>query len=409
MTHSYRQLWSILAAIAASCGAPAGQQSAELGGSKQPEEGSADSGPLSRWVGDPNAEDIAPAPSAPTASQDPVAKSEKPSTAWSDLAWFESLADVKPGSTVKRSEIAHSLAAISDWGHRMDPWRAMGFHADAEDMNLMHREVDVAAEARLSSHPREQLVLSKMPSLPDVDCVAISSIHRPHVPKDYIYATLKSIFASFPKEVVVNILVGNADTAYLAPEILTAELGEDHLDQIVVIPPSKAMAEYLQQNNVEWRGSWNYARGLLSYRGTRGLVLLEDDVEWAQGSVPILHQILQSTPVPIISLYNVFCQQLQGRVSLLSRAGVSLDQPSREAEFIRTQGLYFSASVANELGRHQFLRINGYCWDRLLNFFLEDRDMDMGYTFPSLLQHRGHVSSGNWGVHETGCYLDDVR
>ena len=123
----------------------------------------------------------------------------------------------------------------------------------------------------------------------------------------------------------------------------------------------------------------------------------------------LLQKLIAQTALPVLSLYNRWCEDMPGRHSVARAENLHIEVPNRDFGFQwYSQGFYVAAPFARALGEHHMMNLNRFGWDMLVNFFLINHNLDVGYTFPSMLQHRGVVSSGLWGQHASSCYLEDV-
>ena len=139
--------------------------------------------------------------------------------------------------------------------------------------------------------------------LQNIDGIGIISVQRDGT--QYLYETVKSMARTFPEDTPFHILVGNAQTDYVEREALTAALGADLASRLTVHPVPPVEAAFMAAHfTVHRRAAWNYARALLSYRGLRGLLVVEDDVVWASNAVEKLEWWLDGRRLPVISLYN---------------------------------------------------------------------------------------------------------
>lgn len=323
--------------------------------------------------------------------------------------WLEHVAQSQIGAVVDETEVGNPMSVLDRFLLTPgDAFQNAGFYPETQLKNIWRREVFLDRAAGIAEPSFSDLVLSSLPTLPYIDCIAISSISRPGSDKVYLYETLDSIFRAFPKEAQVNVLVGNKNSEYVEEANLRSRFGEEGAARIHVWPTPDDVSDYLASLPIAKRGGWNFARGLLKYHGKKGLILLEDDVEWASDGAALLQESLMGTTLPIVSLYNQSCEDLPGRRRVSNHGRLSLESPSRDFGIKwYSQGFWVAPEITQALGEHQFIHMNGFCWDGLINTFLEAHGLDSGYCYPSLIQHRGVVSTGPWHEHVSRCFLDD--
>ena len=331
-------------------------------------------------------------------------------TAQSLHMWLQKLSEVPVGGVIDAQDVGNPIYVTDDFSLTpSDPFINAGFTSVDGSPSQWRREVRLDAAAGATDDGSQLLVLSDMPTLPNIDCIVISSISRKSTDQVYVYATLRSIFQEFPPEAHVNILVGNSDADYVSAANLTEQFGAEDAARVHVIPTPPDVADYLSGLAIAKRGGWNFARGLLKYRGSRGIIILEDDVEWAPGSPALLQNLTEQTRLSVMSLYNLWCETLGGRRAVATSGLLSAEVPDRGWGFQWfSQGFYVAAEFARPLGEHHLVHLNTYCWDKLVNYFLVAHNLDVAYTYPSVLQHRGRVSTGPWGDHASTCYLGDT-
>ena len=244
--------------------------------------------------------------------------------------------------------------------------------------------------------------------MPAVDAVALITIDRNNGEEPYIYSTLRSVFSVFPPETQVNVLVGDANSDFVGPEALRREIGADWAARVHVWPTDARTSAFIHQRFLpQRRGGWNYARALRSYSGERGLVLMEDDVVWAAGAIDDMKRLLGASPLAT-TFYNFDCFGPEG--ADISTSSPTLLHPVRvrDSKFVCTQGMYFTAALANRLGEHVHRRIHERVWDYIMELLFQDQDLTIGFTLPSLVQHTGVKSAGVTPYfHTTPCFAND--
>ena len=328
----------------------------------------------------------------------------------SDRARFADLAEVPVGTIV---------AIADDFRLDAESWRAMGFLPDdavsdgpgesraSVSTPLYRREVDLLGTV--------SMVLSQTPELPEVDCIALISIDRRNGETPYVYTTLKSIFSRFPPQVKVNVLVGNEDTEYVSPRALIAEIGAEWAARVHVIPTSAEISDYLRGHlPPNRRGGWNYTRALRSYAGKKGLVLMEDDVVWAQGGLGAFNSWIAAHPVPAFSFYTIYFDRIdalktQDAATLLSDGKLFfVEQSTHRRDFTCLQGMYYSAKITADLGRYTLMRQHHLVYDAVIGWFFTENEVTMGYPFPSMVQHIGTQSSCDSGTTHASHFFREV-
>ena len=314
----------------------------------------------------------------------------------SDAQWFEEAAAVPLGAKTR----AHSGWAGAGTAQI---WHNIGFVPDAS--GALERRADLLGEL-----PALASTLADEPA--GVDCVAVISIDRHGEEEPYLYRTLRSFFAGSPPGLHVNVLVGNDDLDYVSPARLTAALGEAWAGQVHVHPTSPATTAYLRAQLPPYRrGGWNYARALRGYRGTRGLLVMEDDVLWARGGMAALAAWRQE-PAPLaLSLFNHHCAQLSGEREHTRAAFRVNTVAGRQHTFMNLQAMVYSPAIADSVGRYMQLRMHKEIYDRVVGWYFTLHSVTIGYAFPSIAQHIGLASAAKghgytWGFHQSSYYRE---
>ena len=295
------------------------------------------------------------------------------------------------------------LAPSEDEAHA-ESLRALGFSHQGEQM--WRRDANMLAT--------ETLVPSLMPELPEIDAVAVISTFRPQVREQYIYETLTQLFRALPAEAQVNVLVGNSDTDYVAPAVLSEKLGDAHAARIHVIFTPTDVDQYFKahRSKVSVKATWNYARALRSYRGDKHLLLFEDDIVLADHALMAIRPLLLQKRTGIFSLYNDRCSSVE---AWWQPEGSKLSvgtQVMREngGDFPSTQAIVYAASLANDLGDYLTLRAGREPYDYMTGRYLVQFNYEIGYVDPSVVQHVGYATTGLSAGHppRTSCFLPDL-
>ena len=310
-----------------------------------------------------------------------------------DARWFAEMDAVPMGERLPAPAREAEVAA--------EMWRDMGFVADAD--GYYARRADL-----IGGLPK--LVPTHVPELAHIDCIAAISIDRHNGAEPYIYQTLRSLFAAFPAGVHINVLVSNTDVDYLSPEALAASIGPEHSGQVHVHPADAQTAAYLHAELPAYRrGGWNYARALRSYAGTKGLVLMEDDVQWSLGGPKKFDAWMDRQVLPAASLFNDQCAYLSGEQNH-EEADFRINRVlGHEHYFVNLQGMFYHHTIANSLGRYLQLRMHREIYDHVVGWYFNNHKVAIGFAFPSIAQHIGKNSAAKdsthkWNFHESSCF-----
>ena len=252
-------------------------------------------------------------------------------------------------------------------------------------------------ERRVDLLQTERLVLSHMLELPEIDAVAILSVYRPNLDEQYIYPTLRSLLTELPETAQINILVGNAETAYLQPQVLDAQVAPRASSRIHLMLTPQPVADFFGKEPIRTspRAAWNYARALRSYVGRSHLMVFEDDITLAKNSLSQLRPWLKEPRTPIFALYNDRCYALSRLWSRSDSAlGVGPSTIRKNRDFPTLQAMIYSKTVAAEAGSYVALRAGRETHDYMLGRYFSQTPTVLGYVHPSVAQH--------WGLQTTG-------
>ena len=295
----------------------------------------------------------------------------------------------------------HFKIAYDD-GDALHTLQALGFAKVAEGHYL--RKVDLM--------PHGTLVPSAMEDLPDIDAIAVISIYRPFLgDRQYVYDTLRSLMSHLPQQAQINMLVGNADTAYLAPEVLAQYISPDEAKRVHITAAPADVSQFFVEENVSTahRATWNYARALRSYAGHKHLLLLEDDISMAANGLAHLQKYLNTPPVSVFTLYNDRCTPM---AQTFRRPGsditIGAKVIERNRDFPTTQAILYASDVAHEAGEYIVTRAGRESYDYMLGRFFAQTRSTLGYVQPSIVQHEGRQTTGLSGpdyVPASGCYV----
>ncbi len=279
-------------------------------------------------------------------------------------------------------------------------WENLGFAPHPDDPTQATRQARL--DTTFSSVPAECEELSH------IDCVTMSTIERRTSDKQYVYDTLRSVFATFPVGVQVNLAVGDDRTEFVSRKRLHAELGPLHAEQVHVWAASPAQTAHLKDFKVARRAAWNYARAIRSYQGSTGLLLMEDDVQWAAGGINRFDYWLAGHRLPVISLYNYQGPPFPDdrRFTLADLVTTHINEPRHI--FDCTQAMYIAAPVTRALGDFILLRAHLRPYDLLLDTFCASHRLSIGHTYPSLVQHIGEHTNGLGRFHQSNCFVPSL-
>lgn len=220
--------------------------------------------------------------------------------------------------------------------------------------------------------------------------------------ENYLDATLSSLFVEYPSchDQPVSLVIGSPHTEHLA--------GYRSLPGITVIEMGSHAWSWIENTDVRNRATWNYYRCLTQCDlGTRGSLIIEDDVKFARGWRHRLDMALAALEDRFGSEFALTIYDPYGwhpKESCLY--AVYPLQP-----FAGTQGVYYPARVRQ--GYAKYLRRHGVVanrdhYDYLLRDYLLQEDLPLFATVPSLIQHVGRTTTGVGSWHEAPRFLEDV-
>lgn len=245
-------------------------------------------------------------------------------------------------------------------------------------------------------------------TLTNIDAIGILSIDRHNGAEPYIYDTLQSLFSELPQGSVVNVFVGDDDAEYVSLPVLTKKIGATWAQQVHVIGTDKAIADHFRKHRFTLieRSTWNYARVMRAYRGSKHYLVTEDDVAWGQRSVAYLDHMLNNPQPPVITAYNWRCDKLPGGSSDAFSDIEILSMPLHwyHQNFSGTQAMLFSAKHNTTIGNHLLLHTGRRPYDLEMDAFLRARDLHIGVTQPSMVQHQGVKTTGLGSHHTSKCF-----
>jgi len=229
--------------------------------------------------------------------------------------------------------------------------------------------------------------------------VVITTVERG---ENYLDDTLASFFVSHPvcADRPISLVVGSPQTNYLMRY-------QSH-PSVEVIEMGPALWEWIKNNSVRHRATWNYYRCLTCQgRGKRGSLILEDDVNFALGwckrldrTITALERLYNSGFV--LSLYDPW-----GYGCETSRLYVEYEREN----FFGTQGMYFPAETQDGFAR--YLKAHGVVaneghYDHLLRDYALEEGLLIFASTPSLVQHMGTKTTGLGSWHYAPNFVEDV-
>lgn len=243
----------------------------------------------------------------------------------------------------------------------------------------------------------ERMQASVMPTLTEVDAIAISSIFRPSVSDQYLYRTLRSLLDELPPEAIINVFVGGNQDSYVSDQNIVEQVGEANALRVHVIKVGPGVQEFfdLEEVPVQVRATWNYARVLRSYRGKKSLLFFEDDVELAKNSLQHLRPWLGGTNPELLALFSRYCVPFK---PLEAREGTAIKIEPMTLPvfwaFPTTQGFAFSRQMAQKASAFMLPRSYTQPYDNLMGQLLIPNAEPYFMVHPSLVQHFGFTTTG---------------
>jgi hypothetical protein len=218
---------------------------------------------------------------------------------------------------------------------------------------------------------------------PAWDC-AITTVRRPG---NYLHTLLDCL----PPELAVRLVVGEPDDTFLP--------AHPAIHRVQILVPRHEEWSPFQQRPVAQRAAWNYWRALTvgaSGDGTRGLLVLEDDVTLAAGWVDRLRLTIRQLRAQhgdrwILALYTSVLPMPPphpGRPRVL---------PYPPQMFYGTQAIYYPPGMRTELADHlRRMTVESFQvpYDIAIALHLRQMEIPLFATVPCLAQHIGEVSTG---------------
>jgi hypothetical protein len=223
--------------------------------------------------------------------------------------------------------------------------------------------------------------------------------------ENYLEATLNSLSREYPRsaERPISLVAGSPLTLHL-----------DYLRPIpgvTVVEMGPMMWSWIKNNALRHRATWNYYRCLNEpMGGTRGTLLIEDDIRFAQGWQARLLATLDALEDHAgdqfaLSLYCPSRLALEG----YQRGELFVEYPLDQ--FYGTQAMYYTAQT--RAGFKAFLKKHGLIhnaapYDILLRHYVAQEGFPLFMTSPSLVQHMGKQSTGLGAWYESPSFVEDV-
>lgn len=220
--------------------------------------------------------------------------------------------------------------------------------------------------------------------------------------ENYLDATLDSLSSEYPicSSQPLSLVTGSPQNEHL--ECHRSSPG------IVVVEMGPSAWSWIENNDVRHRATWNYYRCLSLYNaGTRGSLILEDDVKFAHGWRRRMELTLGALENRfgsgfVLTIYDPWDCTL-GEMKLYT-------EYPRE-HFTGTQGVYYPSKIRQ--GFAKYLRRRGVIsnsdhYDYLLRDYLIQENIPLFTTSPSLIQHMGRNTTGLGIWHEAPGYIEDV-
>lgn len=333
--------------------------------------------------------------------EEPVAIAEQPDSADVDLARFD-----VPDWLTEAAKLpigASFTPPLSDYVSTKT-LRALGYGPGLGGSWI--READLMQQ--------ESLVSSAMPQMPHIGTIAVISTFRPYVEVQYLYATLRSLFTELPPTAVINVLVGDANIDYVAPDILAREIGESMASRVNIIPPPPQTAQYFAAHSIDVfsKSTWNYARALRGHSGPGALFMCEDDIVVSPKSLDQLRPFLLKEVTDIFVLYNDRCRNappswISGGSNLIID-GATI---RKNNDFPTTQAIIYAAQTAQDIGNYLMVHAGRESYDYLIGRYLGPFETVIGYVYPSIVQHVGYQTTGlsaPGSLPKSRCYQQDL-
>lgn len=257
------------------------------------------------------------------------------------------------------------------------------------------------------------LVPCEAPGLPALGGIVIASVARAQDAQApaYIYRTLRSLFASMPQGIEVNVFVGGAEAGYVAHARLADVLGVECARRVHIVRADAREAQFLARHaTVRQRTTWNHMRALRSYQQGEGrLLFLEDDIAWTRYASRLVGGAVYMAEPELISLYHGegfdrWCwaqRPCQQEVLELVRGR------RNDLIFSCCQALLYHASLSRRVADYLSLRFDPLPVDwTMSNYFCQSGTL-LGWARPSPVQHVGRQTAVNRPFHEAKCFVPD--
>jgi len=229
--------------------------------------------------------------------------------------------------------------------------------------------------------------------------IAMTTVWRK---ENYLDATLSSLFVEYPPchDQPISLVIGSPRTEHL--------VRYRSISGIAIIERGPHAWSWIKNTDVRNKATWNYYRCLTQCDlGTRGSLIVEDDVRFACGW---RHRL----DITLAALENKFGSDFV--LTIYDGYGWYPEESCLyavypHASFAGTQGVYYPARVregcAKYLRRHGVISNEDH-YDYLLRDYLLQEGLPLFATVPSLIQHVGRNTTGVGSWHEAPKFLEDV-
>lgn len=236
--------------------------------------------------------------------------------------------------------------------------------------------------------------------------IAVSTVWRE---VNYLDTMLDSLTVEHPisAERPISLVVGSPVSGYVeryrsVPGISIIEMGPNTWS-------------WIKNNSLAHRATWNYYRCLTQpTAGTRGTLILEDDIRFARGwrtrlSTTIADLEEHHGPDFVLALYSSHGPAWFSMLGRSTSKQLYADYPPEK--FFGTQGMYYTTK--SRQGFAKYLKTNGVIahkthYDFLLGKYLSHAGLPLFATVPSIIQHIGESSAIENPWHDSPEFVEDV-
>ena len=232
--------------------------------------------------------------------------------------------------------------------------------------------------------------------------LVISTVWRE---ESYLETTLNSLSNEYPfiSKQPISLIVGSPVTTHI--ERYQSSVGID----IIEMGPNTW--SWIKNNPVFHRATWNYYRCLTHpVAGTRGTLVVEDDIRFARGWRNRLNTTLAALEDShgsnfVLALYAGIFSARKAR----HRNHLFVEYPYED--FFGTQGIYYPEKIRRGFAKH--LKVHGVVanethYDFILRQYLIQSHIPLFATSPCLIQHIGRTSAIKTVWHESSDFVENV-